>query len=466
MGRLREASRVLFGKPVVPQRGEIGTDTFPWEQLHMDRDDNPELAGSIRYRTYDRMWISDVLVRSLAQLVPQPIIAANWRIMPVDEGRDPVDRIVAAACEEQLGLGDRDGFLLETWEAALGQSMMCLTYGSMAAELVWGEAMTWTPEDGAGRLLMPIRRLAPRWPHTIDPDLGYHAPPPGSRLRVERIKQELVEEEIPGDKILLHVLNPAAGRFVGSAMIRPCYGPWTIKQAAIVTWAIGFDRFAVGIPLIMHPDGEQRAAHALGRSLRSHERAVVTLPDIPGDGASKWQVSLLNGASTLADPIPMLNFLNHEIADAGLTGWSRLGTTATGSRAVGEVQVEPFYLAEQALANQLANDYQDQVLARFVAVNFGSDVRVPKLVCEDIREEAVGDVIRQVRDLSDAGIDMGDLETANWLRRKIKAPEVDEVPKKEGTAPFGFPTGPQLNLFPEADAPEPDADEPEEPQAK
>lgn len=444
MGRVTDATRVLFGKQPEVVSGEIGTETeIAFAPFAVDRDDAPELHGQLRYRIFDHMWIGDPVVRSLKLLIPQPIIAAKWSAKPVSG--DEVDKVVAAACEDLLGLGQRDGLMTNTWQANLEQSFECLTYGSMTAELVWGEPQSWTPEGGGrATVIRPIERLAPRWPHSIDPHLGYGRPDVGSKDPIAYVIQLGAKDRIPGSKLLHHVINPSAARYTGSSLLRPAYFFWKIKHSALTTWAIAYDRLGMGIPLVRHPTtkGAKEIAREIARKLRSHEEAYVTLPSTMDAQGYAWIVEILNAASSIADPLDVIKYMDHQIADAGLAGWMRLGTTEVGSKGVSETLSEPFYLAEAAIADRLAEDYTDQILARFVAVNFGSDVQVPRLRCTEIREDHVAVVVANIEGLYHSGIDMSDLETVNWARSTIGAPMLTTVKPVEGSAPAFIPGAP------------------------
>jgi hypothetical protein len=60
---------------------------------------------------------------------------------------------------------------------------------------------------------------------------------------------------------------------------------------------------------------------------------------------SEWFIELLNGATTLADPTPLLREYTSAIYEAGMLQFARQGFGDTGARATAETQIDPYFLA-------------------------------------------------------------------------------------------------------------------------
>ena len=143
------------------------------------------------------------------------------------------------------------------------------------------------------------------------------------------------------------------------------------------------------------------------------------------------------------DVTPLLRHLDLQIVTAGLAMWAALGTTESGSRATAQVQINPFYLAVQAVARQIVEDRSRQTLRRFVTANFGADYKVPRLRVSKIIAKNIAQLVAAVRDLSAAGFNFTDRETQNDVRDQLDLrhlPEplarvVDELPDDAGLEP-------------------------------
>jgi hypothetical protein len=401
---------------------------------------NPDLMGMRKFEVYQEMRLSDPTVRSCLWMYRLPIRSAHWSLEPCDGGRDPVDRMVERACACQLGLEDEQPWLDQTWKDTISQGLLVLDWGVMFEELVWGDPIPWQYEQET-RLIRPIVRLAPRHPATVQ-EVKFD-----KQGRLSSVTQTLPDTQpIPGDKLVYLTLEREGGQWWGTSMLRPMYGPWRLKKALMVAAAIGWDRFSAGTPKVRHPDNEAAAARAkqIGQNLRLHERGYVTLPG-PAPPQGEWDVELITGASTLADPTALIHMYDEQIVTAALQMFTRLGTTETGSRAVGEVLADPYYLATQNWADFIATERRQQVLRPFVDENFGPDVDLPNLTASKIQARSITVLAQAIGALSDAGYNFTDRDTQNDVRDIMdlrQLPELEEtvegLPQEVGIA--GGPT--------------------------
>jgi hypothetical protein len=473
---LARSARDEFAKP-----GEVGKDdpndlgVSGLEAMGSDREVNPELAGNLRYARLDEMVLSDPVVAGSMLSVKLPQYGTEWRLREVSE--DPTDLMVARACRRQFGLAggedDRDlydSWIAGGWDAVLGTMGLHLDYGSMTAETVWGDDLvTWTDVDGQEHTILPIVRLAPRYPHSLTRYRGG----PSAGIPLGGVYQDGVKAELPGAKLVHLVHQPHLSRFTGASILRPAYGLWRLKRKMIVSGAIGFDRFAAGTPLVWSPGTggaeEERLARSIGRDMKNHERAYIWLrgkkagPDTPG-----WDVQMLDGAGTLADPIPQLRHYDEQMVSAVLGRFFMLGSTDVGSRAVGEVLSEPFYQALNWHTARTARELTQQLVARFVAVNFGPDVAVPQIVPATIQQKNLPTRGEFLDRAAAAGLDIRDREAQNVIRGWVDLPPLPEgwvhpedraaqAAPGEGTSPAILPRAPRVigpNGQPTADAPD------------
>lgn len=441
----RSYQAVPAGSTGGPEKGEAGASTDSWytDIQGGGPDVNPELSGSAKFAVFEEMALVDPTIRSLLMFYALPVRSAIWGLDPrspdsVSEP-DAVARAICDFCAWNLGLEDHLGEMDLSWGASVGFDVTTgLKHGPSIRELIYDtDGRVWTDADGDTHTVWPLARLAPRPARTIE--------------RVKREKGRITEitQNVPGtkpmkaEKVSYVVFDPdETGRWEGSSMIRPAWVAWRMKKALQLAAGIGWDRFASGIPIIYHPadDESERRAKAIGRSIRNHERAYVNLPaagesSAAGRPASEWFVDLLNGTNTLADPVPLLRYFTEQETEAGLAHFSRLGTTENGSRAVAETQIDPFYLAVQAIAQELRRERERQVLRQLVAVNFGTEAAeryTPKLTVSRIQARNVEVVARAISYLSPAGFTFTDLGAQNDVREMLGFAKLDEAAEISG----------------------------------
>lgn len=450
------AGRDMAALPVSTERqpaaSVYGADGDSWylDVLAGGPDVNPLLTGRAKYETYNEMRLSDPTVRSSLWMFKLPIRQASWKVEPASE--DPVDVTVAECIAWQFGLGDDEnaGRLNLTWDESLQQALLFLDWGAMFEEIVWGDVETWVDADGDPHLIRPIAQLAPRFPSTV------------IQVRRDHVSGEILEVvqdlpgtlPIPGEDVLHYALDREGRNWWGVSLLRPMYGPWKLKKALEITGAIGWDRFAIGTPIVRYPKGggdtARQQAEQIGRNYRSHERGYVVLEGAAAAGnvPADWDVELKNGSGTLADPSVLIRLYDEQIATAGLQMFTRLGMTGQGSRAVGEVLSDPFYMGVQAVAKHVVAVRMKRAVRRFVDVNFGRDVSLPRLSVSKIQSKNVPVMARAIADLSAAGLTFTDPDTQNDIRDQL---DLDHLPDGLAGLMEGLP--PEVGVTP---APQPE----------
>lgn len=413
--------------------GEYGTDADAWiaDYLGGGPDVNPLLTGVKKYEVYDEMRKTDPAIKSLLWLPKLSIRGAKWSLDPADE--DPVSLLVRDFVAHNLGLEDQFGELDLTWDEQLQQALLFLDWGVMFEELIWDEIVTWRDADGDEHLVRPLARLAPRAPATVQRVTR------DRRGRIEMLEQILPgSQPIPGEKLTYFVTEREGRRWEGTSMMRPCWGAWSLKKQLMIAAGIGWDRFASGLPVLWHPDNPKAEALAkkIARGIRQHERGYATFPKVTGGkDDQEWLLEILNGSDTLADPTPLLHLFDEQIAKAGLQQFSVLGQTGTGSRAVGDVLVDPFYKAVEGFAFYVARQRARDVVRRIVRVNFGEEIAEkasPQLTVSKIQMRNVVVIAQAIGDLANAGLTFTDREAVDDVRELLGMPRLPNDLEQEG----------------------------------
>lgn len=413
-----------------PSASSHGSDApWPISMVGMRPTENPEMQGRFKYAIYDDMRWSDPAVKSTLWIYKLPMRSARYGLVPASD--DPVDRVVADAVAHQFGLDDEEGILDWTWPQLVGQCSLCLDYGAHGHEIVEGDPIIWTDADGDEHDIVPISRLAPRFASSVRFPDGIRTDPTTGRIAL--IIQDIPgATPIPGEQIMWHTLDREGTDWMGQSLLRSMYGAWRLKRAVMVAAGIAWDRYAVGIPAVWYPRGggtsKKAEAERIARDFRLHERAWLTFEgkrsSAPGATDAGWDIDIIQ--QTPPDPANLIRLYDEQIFTGAMQHFMVLGRTSGGNRALGEALGEPFYLAAQAIAEDIVQEIRRTAIRRFVDRNFGVDVDLPKISVSGIQSHDIGVLATAIYDLAQAGLSYTDRDTQNDLRDLLHLRELPE----------------------------------------
>jgi len=304
-----------------------------------------------------------------------PLLRATWAVDP--DGIDRAEAVDLVASDLGLPiLGQKTkpsgpairGF---KWHDHARIALLNLVYGHMPFE-------EWFVErDGRTHLA----GIGERQPHTIAIiDINDDG-------TVRQISQNTQNEPVAGRNLLWYVNQREGANWAGVSMLRSCYTPWILKHETMRVHATSIRRFGMGVPSVSAPPGgtpgQVQQAQQLASQMRAGDTAGVGLP-------SGFQYALTGLTGSVPDALGFLKYCNQEMTTSALTQLLELGTTQTGSRAVGENFLDLFLLSLQACADAIgdtATTGQPGMagLARdLVEYNWGEGEPVPAIRATDV----------------------------------------------------------------------------------
>jgi hypothetical protein len=195
-----------------------------------------------------------------------------------------------------------------------------------------------------------LRKLATRMPGTIseieverDGGLNYiRQDPAGSSLTGSRTGSGLLaglqSPETPVDRLMAYVNEQEAGNWLGTSRLRALDRHWIRNDRLLRVDAITGERNGSGVPMASAPPGvsgrQTKELDALATSYRAGEAAGGVMPN----GAD---LRFRGVEGTLPDIIEKIRY-DEQIAARFLGMFTKLGTTKTGSRALGQTFVDFF----------------------------------------------------------------------------------------------------------------------------
>jgi len=407
---------------------------------------NSEMMGRNAITIYEQMRRGDGQVDATLEACIQPILSAQWDVVPVEDGsrasgvggrerKNPTThnlqpnpssnsngkataakaKEIAAAVKANLFGGletptEIGGWATQSWSEVLRNTMLMLAFGCAAYEEVW-------TVDGDQ---LRLRMLADLPPMTF---YQWDVEPDGRTLRAlvqyGYRKDRYERLAVPADKLTLFTYRQEGANFWGRPLLRAAYPHWYVKNALYRIDAIAAERNGMGIPCIVLPPGasaeDRETAIRFVTQLAAHERTGITLPA----GAT---FELLGVKGTVRDILPSINHHNEQITLTALAAFMNLGRTQTGSRAIGSVQQKFFLLSLQNIADYVARRITDNTIRRFVYYNYGVDAPVPQLKVANVQSRSFEDVMDYLTRLATAGVVVSDRGLRDQVRTELGMP--------------------------------------------
>jgi len=397
-------SRLRLAEPPRPDTSEHGSNGVSWNYGRgTPRLRNPEylyeLSGRQGSDTYRRMRFSDPHIAGLRRAQNMPLMRAAASIEPADP--DDKDAVEKADFIRRALLEDFP------WRAFLSDTCLALDYGFAAFEIVW------RIEAGEARF-----RLALRPASSIDPQDIYVKD--GAIEKVVQHPETGGEFEIPGEKLVWFCHDKEGDAFTGRPILRPMYKPWKIKEELEVELPILLRKLG-GIPDITTvgepPKDERDKLDEAGANFGVVSEAFFRHTD-------DVTVQLLTGSADVGDLLEAIKERNTEITAVCQAQVLDLGTSNSGSRALGTTLGDMFADSIQAQAS-----YKEDVLNakgglihQAIAYNFPSDDNLPKLRFGNVQKADMRAMAAALLQFSQAFGTL-DAETEEWARRELNMPE-------------------------------------------
>jgi hypothetical protein len=265
-------------------------------------------------------------------------------------------------------------------------------------------------EDGIARL----RKLATRPQHTI------------GRWTVDRNGDWTGIEQaggwppiqIPRSKLLVYTYgDDTDGQPTGRPLLRALYRHWLLKDKLMRISAMAHERHGVGYAKVTVTDpgmGQPRLNEAVGiaSQVQAGTRTSVGMP--PGTDMS---MEGLNGSTT--SPIDDARYHDEQMARGVLAQVMQLGQTQSGSRALGEVQMDHLGMFVKSLVDWEAETVTEQVVEPFSMWNGLGDTGAW------VGAEKVDDAppsVDELVSLINAQVLTVDDELETWARSRMNLP--------------------------------------------
>jgi hypothetical protein len=374
-----------------------------------------------RMQTFEEMRFSDDAVHGALSAREHMIQSSNWMLQPPDDSAG--SRQILEFAEDNLY-----PFL----DDILAKMSGALQYGFSAIEPVFG----WSDNPTVRNYIKGgARQDARKWDRKIF--LQKIANPLQRTIYTFRINAfgdlqgveqyawngfTFIRNVIPPHKLILFSYNKRGDDFWGIPPTRHAYKAWTFKKQLEALNALGIDRFGTGTPVAeAGPAWTDQDYIKLEQYLKHWRVSDESFLIHPAGG--KIQLMSGDGSMTLAT-LDWVKYYKLCIAMTYLTQGSELGSTDTGSRALGEIMLEQSETVVQGDDEQIATILNQQIIVPLIDWNFGPQDAYPQFVpSQRVRaSSAIGTVITS---LITAKAIRWEPKDEAWLRDAMHLPSID-----------------------------------------
>ncbi|MGO4488162.1 phage portal protein family protein [Microbacterium sp. 2RAF4] len=377
---------------------------------------NPDVKWPKSNNVYDKMRREDPQVKSVLRAVTLPILRTEWVI----DGAGCRPEVVAHVAAD-LGLSVKgEPFVAPlrtkgrlSFKEVLRLALLELVYGHSFFEQVY----TYDENN-----LAHLAKLAWRPPRTI------------ASIEVARdgglvgIRQKGVDKLIGVDRLVAFVNEREGANWLGESLLRAAYKMAVLKDRVLRIQALTAERNGLGLPVFTAPpipegmpydealkwmDEQIARGEEIAKAARSGEAAGAAV----AHGAS---LAFVGVTGKLPDTEGPIRYYDEQIARAVLAHFLNLGTE-TGSWALGSTFANFFTDSLNAVAQQVADVFNQHVIEDLVDLNWGENEPAPRLVPTAIGEQQPV-TAEAIKALLDAGALTKDSALEEFLRAKYGLP--------------------------------------------
>ena len=366
-----------------------------------------KLKGLIGFKVYDEMRRNEPIIKSVLRASSLPILQNSYSVEPPTDL--PVDKEIAEFVERNIFKE-----MTNTWQYTLEQIMLMSPFGFSILEKVYryDEKVQKTK----------IKKLDPRLPSSIH---SWVYDENAKRLNGVTQRNPKTDKEVflPIEKLLVFSNQREGDNWVGISDLRAVYGNWFIKQTLQKIDAIKHDRYGVGVPVGMTPEGvdidEENDGYkymvAALEAFSSQEASFIMLPN-------GYKLEIQGGqAKAGTDVVSSMRYHDEKMAVAFLAQFLLLGQTDSGSRALGESFIKFFQMALQERADYIAEVLTRFLIRELVDCNWVVD-DYPTLIAGRIKDLP----FETIATLTTAGVITKEENLENTVRRALGIVEVEE----------------------------------------
>lgn len=363
---------------------------------------NPDLMGRRKFVKYNEMRLGNVSVSTSLEAVKLPIISSKFTVKPGSD--DEQDVKIAERLEYNL-------FQHLDWKQTVREGLTFLDFGFSLSEEVWDAG------EIAGEPLVILDKLAFRKQASV------------TRWETED-KQPGITQQLTSGKTasisrdsLFHLAHKREGdNYEGVSVLRSAFPNYWYLTTYYKIDAIGYERQALGVVDITYPSGatdeDRRKLEEAARNIRANNRSFISHTE-------EYKVAWMDmKANTLKDITPAIDHHIREISKNVLAQFNEIGSAgSSGAYSASQTQYELFIMAVQAIADTYVENFNRQVIKKWVDLNYNVE-HYPKLEVTKIGDDSLEALVKSIKLLVEAQIITPTDEDEAFFRDKFDLPDL------------------------------------------
>lgn len=388
---------------------------------------NHQLAWTQGLKKYDEMRKSDAQVFATLLAMELPIRATLWGIEPGSTEQKDGEYITTD--EDYLIANFIEKCIFDkmdhTFDDFLRQALTMLPFWFSLFEKVY--------KFEGDKII--IKKLAQRLPWSVQKWLTAEGLPWVQQTLPTPEANGTSMPSIPNSKLIRFTYRQEGDNYQGTSVLRSSYKHWYIKDTLYKLDAVKHERQSIGIPVITMPKGGDsdknvQEAELIAENLRSTEQTYVILP------SEDWKFEFADlKAGTTSKMEESIIHHNAQISKNILAQFLELGSEGKGgSYALSEDQSDLFLLSLSALAKQLSETLNRNLIKELVDLNFTLNEKqsYPKLKFNKLGDVDYGKLANALATVTGAGIVKPDADLEDYMRVVFDLPKkIKEDQEKE-----------------------------------
>jgi phage gp29-like protein len=420
-----------------PDFAELGTSGLRRAGGWITEEFLTNLRGTRGLRVYREMADNDPVIGAILYAIEKVIVRLEWRVDPADETPEAIEqKEFIESCLYDMS---------ESWDSTLSSISSMLVYGFSYHEIVYkirggesndGKRNSKHNDGKIGWRKFPIRSQESLNNWLLDNDGGIQGmvqmDPSGGGMRT-----------IPIDKALLFRTTTNKNNPEGRSLLRNAYRSWWFKRRIEEIEAIGIERDLAGLPVAyMPPEYLSSDANSAQTSVRNtitdivqnikrNEQEGVIFPQMFDDNGNRmFELTLLSsGGNRQFDTDKVISRYDQRIAMTVLSDFILLGHERVGSFALGTSKMDLWTMSVDAIANSVAETFNQYAIPRLLKYNGMNPQLAPKLAYGDVASVDLTEIADFVQKLTASGAITPDERLEQYLRDIANLPpsEMPEV---------------------------------------
>ena len=396
--------------------GSTGTEIFAGQ---LSEEYLKILTGTQAADIFDSMRRSDPKIKMVTNAMKNPIAAASWEIVGLEDEETRSGEIQRRLIEHIL-FND----IGKTWDRFVREALSMIEFGYSLFEVTYKAEVNdpiFGAYNGIKSLAFRSQRTIERWDVERSGKLG------SVEQQAFGDGQKVVK--IPAEYLLHFAIDMEGDNFEGISILRPAYGPWLRKNEFLKLLAAGIEKYAIPIPVLQVPAGKEQTEEykKAKESLRSYVSNRCNYMIVPGG----WDLDLTTNNFDAEKIRKVIDGENAEIVNAALANFLELGSSGSGSYALGTDLSDFFLGGLEYVADQIAETINTVLIPKLVKLNFPDGIVRCELRHSGIRDKAGKELAEVVKSLVDSGVVESDDRLESSLRKRFNLPEKDESTTRE-----------------------------------